>query len=66
MTCKHEKYEHLAERTRGTAGFIYWCQTCGAISITTMREDRRWQLPERVRNAAQVEGTEAEEVALHL
>jgi hypothetical protein len=44
-TCRHRTRRHLADNGSTSAGVIYWCATCGAISITSFRDEFEWRLP---------------------
>lgn len=43
--CKHEKPWHLADKSSASGGCIYWCKECGAISISSGRDEFNWKVP---------------------
>jgi hypothetical protein len=49
--CEHKDELHFASEGTCSAGDIFWCPDCGAISVTSQWDDgyteqyRNWRLP---------------------
>lgn len=45
LPCQHSRERHFADNGSTSAGCIFWCPDCGAISISSGSYERSWCKP---------------------